>query len=107
MVWLSHADTDRVLDFVVNSKKCYKCQQQKNVPLEDRKAHERTANFSASSTEMGRAAAVEMFERFQSVGLIYQTLESDGDSKAFIDLRRLCHIIWNLQRARKGAAEVH
>ena len=108
VVWLSHADTDKVLDFVVKSKKCYKCQQQKDTPLEDKKAHECTANFSGSSTEMERAAGVEMFGRSQSFGLIYQTLVSDGDSKAYIDvfaIYSICKMCENVQQKFTNVAD--
>ena len=86
VTWSSHADTDRVLDFVVKSKKCHQCQQQSRDPEEDPTPHDCTANFTGSSTEMERASAVEMFSRSQSFGLIYQTLVSDGDSKAYINV---------------------
>ena len=74
VVWISNADTDEILDFVIQSKKCFTCEQ-----YADRSSaptHECTSNYIGSSCEMERKAAVEMFERSRSFNLTYRTLVS-------------------------------
>ncbi|XP_063673725.1 LOW QUALITY PROTEIN: uncharacterized protein LOC134810961 [Bolinopsis microptera] len=84
VVWISNADTDEILDFVIQSKKCFTCDQyseRSSAPM-----HECTSNYIGSSCEMERKAAVEMFEQSRSFNLTYRALVSDGDSKSYIDV---------------------
>ena len=74
VVWISNADTDEILDFVIQNNKCFTCEQYSDrsfAPL-----HEYTENYIGSSCKMERKAAVEMFERSRYFKLTYHTLVS-------------------------------
>ena len=66
VIWISHADSDVILDFVIQSKKCFQCDHYRGRTVPE---HDCTANFEGSSTEMERRAATTMFSRSKSLGL--------------------------------------
>ncbi|GBO32684.1 hypothetical protein AVEN_95306-1 [Araneus ventricosus] len=77
------------------SKRCEECQQNKLAHGEDTAkfhfSYECHRGFCSithvkSSDSMEVKAAIKLWERFESNGLRYTSLLSDGDSEAFLDL---------------------
>ena len=91
VVILLDATTNRFLDLVILNKYCHTCTQQEKIMTEDDfeewlQSHTCDANFEGPSSEMERQAVRDMFIRSKALGMRYQYLVGDGDSKAFHDV---------------------
>ena len=98
VVLITHAVTDRALDFEVLTKHCHTCNHYNSklskgmISKEEFDSwyagHEEECNknFEGASSEMERHAVKAMFHRSTEYGLRYEHLVGDGDSKSFLDV---------------------
>ena len=92
LIFIIDAITGHMLDYRVLHKYCFKCAQDRSDSEFETWYEEHylngecDANFSGSSTEMGRHAVKEMFADAPSFNMYYQFLVGDEDSKSFLDI---------------------